>query len=129
MRLKLRADLDEAIKVKTAGRTYDSSVSACSTTTLKTRYVQLTPERIVRLINAAFPVICQFHDTPGSSSSHVYVLAGYRANPEFPNGIELFARNSNEADLIEYGRELNCYEAAVVYGAEEELRLNEALSI
>ncbi len=74
-------------------------------------------------------MICQFHDSPPSSSSHVDLLIGYRENSLMPGNFELFARDSRSADIVVYGRELNCYDAAVVYGAEEEARLQQALSI
>ena len=128
MRSELAADLDQSFLTKTSGA-LNADVAACSPSTLRTKYVTLTPERIVRLINAAFPVICQFHDSPPSSSSHVYLLIGYRENSAFPDKLELMARDSGSPDLVRYGRSLNCYQAAVFYGDEEQARLDEALSI
>lgn len=128
MRSELAADLDQSFLRKTSGA-LTADVVACSPSTLRTKYVTLTPERIVRLINAAFPVICQFHDSPPSTSSHVYVLIGYRENNAFPDKLELMARDSGSPDVVRYGRNLNCYESAVFYGDEEQARLDDALSI
>ena len=128
MQGELRDDIDHELAARFHSKPLEPAVMKCSTHTLATRYVTLTPERVVRLINAAFPVICQFHDSPPSTSSHVYVLIGYRENSLFPENLELLARDSGSPDVVRFGRELNCYEAAVVYGPEEQLRLDEALS-
>lgn len=129
MRTELRQDIDTEINSRLFSRPTDPSVAACAPQTLRHRSVLLTPEKLVRLINAAFPVICQFHDSPPSTSSHVDVVIGYRENSLYPDKLELMTRNSNSPDLVEFGQKLNCYDAAVVYGKEEEARLEEALSI
>ncbi len=129
MRDRLRYDIDSEMAARFSSKPLEPAVMRCATHTLETRYVTLTPERAVRLINAAFPIICQFHDSPPSTSSHVYLLIGYRENGDFPGNLELLARDSRSPDVVRFGRELNCYQSAVVYGPEEQLRLDEALSI
>lgn len=127
-REQLIEDMDRAFTSKVSPSVTDPSLAACRPQYLRSKDVSLTPERIVRLLNAAFPVICQFYDSPPDLSSHVYVLTGYRRNATFKNGFELIARDSRKEEISTYGRDLNCYLATVVYAPEEESRLNEALA-
>jgi hypothetical protein len=129
MRSEITADIDGTVAVRIGVRPVEPEVAKCQPQTLRIRNIQPTSERIVRLINSGFPVICQFHDSPPSSSSHVYVLAGYRHNNGFKDDLELFARNSLSAQVLEYGRPLNCYAASVIYAPEETASLDAALSI
>ncbi len=128
MRSQIIRDVGRGLESKVGKRNLHPDVAACDSQRLRIRHIQPTPERIVRLINAGFPVICQFRVAPPSSSSHVYVLAGYRANSSLKDGIELLARDSLSVRLLEPGLGLNCYAASVIYGQHETRAFEAALN-
>lgn len=128
MRNEIALNIDETLKQRVGQRPVEPEIAMCQPQTLRIRNIQPTSERVVRLINAGFPVICQFHDSPPSTSSHVYVLAGYRFNKNFADGLELLARNSLSNQLLEYERPLDCYAASVIYAPEETASLDAALN-
>ncbi len=95
---------------------------ACHTEELRVLVLTLNAERMVRLLNAGFPILCQFRQTPTNpkSGSHVTLISGYSYQSKT---FQFLHRDSLLPNLLAQKSAVDCYRASVVYNLYEEKNL------